>query len=212
MQAWSHIQLFSPWEFNTDPAARRLLAAAGWEEPDASALPTGGDLVKQYLQPLAELPALASHVRYGAEVTAISRLGIDRLRTADRDAAPFVLRMADGEEVLARAVIDASGTWRQPNHVGANGLPAHGEKDAAAWINHGLPDVFGADRDQHAGRHTVVVGAATRQPTLCWPWRSLPTPHRAPPSPGPSGAPTRPPPSAVAVTTSCPHEAPSAPV
>lgn len=159
VQAWSHIQLFSPWEFNTDPAARRLLAAAGWEEPDASALPTGGDLVKQYLQPLAELPALASHIRYGAEVTAISRLGIDRLRTADRDAAPFVLRLADGEEVLARAVIDASGTWRQPNHVGANGLPAHGEKDAAAWINHGLPDVFGADRDQHAGRHTVVVGA-----------------------------------------------------
>lgn len=59
VRAWSHIQLFSPWEFNTDPAARRLLAAAGWDEPDASALPTGGDLVKQYLQPLAELPTLA---------------------------------------------------------------------------------------------------------------------------------------------------------
>ncbi|MFI9729294.1 NAD(P)-binding domain-containing protein [Streptomyces sp. NPDC052092] len=159
VRAWSHIQLFSPWEFNTDPAARRLLAAAGWEEPDASALPTGGDLVKQYLQPLAELPALAPHIRYGAEVTAISRLGIDRLRTAGRESAPFVLRLADGEELLARAVIDASGTWHQPNHLGANGLPAHGEQEAAAWINHGLPDIFGADRAQHAGRHTVVVGA-----------------------------------------------------
>ncbi|AJE83594.1 NAD(P)-binding domain-containing protein [Streptomyces physcomitrii] len=159
VQGWSHIQLFSPWEFNTDPAARRLLAAAGWEEPEASSLPTGGELLKQYLQPLAELPALAPHIRYGAAVTAISRLGIDRLRTVGRDEAPFVLRLGDGEEVLASAVIDASGTWRRPNHVGANGLPAHGEQDAGAWINHGLPDVFGADRDQHAGRHTVVVGA-----------------------------------------------------
>ncbi|GHH92972.1 NAD(P)-binding domain-containing protein [Streptomyces capillispiralis] len=159
VRAWSHIQLFSPWEFNTDPAARRLLAAAGWEEPEASALPTGGDLVKQYLQPLAELPALAPHIRYGAEVTAISRLGVDRLRTADRERTPFVVRLSDGGELLADAVIDASGTWRRPNHVGANGLPAHGEEEAAAWINHGLPDVFGSDRAHHAGRHTVVVGA-----------------------------------------------------
>jgi NADPH-dependent 2,4-dienoyl-CoA reductase/sulfur reductase-like enzyme len=160
VRAWSHIQLFSPWEYNTDPAARRLLeVAGGWEEPDASALPTGGDLVKQYLQPLAELPALAPHIRYGATVTAISRLGIDRLRTADRENTPFVLRLADGEELLASAVIDASGTWHQPNPVGAGGLPAHGEAEAAAWINHGLPDVFGADRAQHAGRHTIVVGA-----------------------------------------------------
>ncbi|AUH43394.1 NAD(P)-binding domain-containing protein [Streptomyces sp. CMB-StM0423] len=159
VRAWSHIQLFSPWEYNADPAARRLLTAAGWEQPDASALPTGGDLVKQYLQPLAELPALAPHIRYGAAVTAISRQGIDRVRTTGRETAPFVLRLAGGEEVLARAVIDASGTWRQPNHVGANGLPAHGEPDAAAWISHGLPDVFGTDRAQHAGRHTVVVGA-----------------------------------------------------
>ncbi|MGA5452716.1 NAD(P)-binding domain-containing protein [Streptomyces umbrinus] len=159
VRAWSHVQLFSPWEYNTDPAARRLLAEAGWQEPEAAELPTGGDLVKQYLQPLAELPALAPHIRYGATVTALSRLGIDRLRTAGREQAPFVVRLSDGEELLARTVIDASGTWRQPNVVGANGLPAHGEHDAAAWITHGLPDVFGADRDQHAGRHTVVVGA-----------------------------------------------------
>ncbi|MFI6551363.1 NAD(P)-binding domain-containing protein [Streptomyces prunicolor] len=159
VRAWSHVQLFSPWEYNTDPAARRLLAAVDWQEPEASDLPTGGDLVKQYLQPLAELPALAPHIRYGATVTAISRLGIDRLRTAGREAVPFVIRLADGEDLLAKAVIDASGTWRQPNSVGANGLPAHGEQDAAAWISHGLPDVFGADRAQHAGHHTVVVGA-----------------------------------------------------
>lgn len=159
VRAWGHVQLFSPWEFNTDPAARRLLAGAGWEEPAGSALPTGADLVKHYLQPLAEHPALAPHIRYGARVTALSRLGIDRLRTAGREHAPFVVRLEGGEEVHARAVIDASGTWDQPNGVGANGLPAHGEPQAAEWIHHGLPDVLGADRNRHAGRHTVVVGA-----------------------------------------------------
>jgi hypothetical protein len=43
--------------------------------------------------------------------------------------------------------------------LGGNGLPAHGENDAAAWIDRALPDVLGADRDRYAGRHTVVVGA-----------------------------------------------------
>ncbi|WP_062214438.1 NAD(P)-binding domain-containing protein [Streptomyces sp. NBRC 109706] len=159
VRSWSHIQLFSPWEFNTDPAGRRLLASAGWEEPPGEELPTGGDLVKRYLQPLAEHPALAPHIRYGARVEAISRHGVDRLRTAGRDAVPFVLRLSEGDEVLAGAVIDASGTWLQPNPLGANGLPAHGEREAAARISHGLPDVLGADRPAYAGHHTVVVGA-----------------------------------------------------
>jgi hypothetical protein len=70
-----------------------------------------------------------------------------------------VLRSGGGEETLARAVLDASGTWTTPNVLGGNGLPAHGEADAAAWIDHALPDVLGADRDRFAGRHTVVVGA-----------------------------------------------------
>ena len=33
------------------------------------------------------------------------------------------------KEELARAVIDASGTWRAPNPAGANGIPATGERD-----------------------------------------------------------------------------------
>ena len=32
----------------------------------------------------------------------------------------------------ARAVIDASGTWTQPNPAGADGYPAMGERAAAA--------------------------------------------------------------------------------
>src|SRR6266571_2942773 len=159
VRQWGHVRLFSPWRYDVDPAARRLLEAAGWSTPDPDTLPTGADLAEEYLQPLAKLPAIAPRLRLGARVTAIGRVGVDRVRTAGRDQTPFVVRLDDGEEILARAVIDASGTWTTPNVLGGNGLPAHGEADGDAWIDHALPDVLGVDRDRYAGRHTVVVGS-----------------------------------------------------
>lgn len=84
---------------------------------------------------------------------------MDRVRTVGRDTAPFLIRLADGHELLARTVIDASGTWRNPNVLGASGIPAHGEIDAADVVEHALPDVLGADRVRFAGAHTLVVGA-----------------------------------------------------
>ncbi|MCX4385793.1 NAD(P)-binding domain-containing protein [Micromonospora peucetia] len=159
VRQWGHVRVFSPWRYNIDPAARRLLDEAGWVAPDLEALPAGAELVTDYLQPLAELPQLKPHLRYGTRVEAISRLGLDRLRTAGRETTPFLIRLADGEEILARAVIDASGTWGTPNVLGASGLPARGERDVARHLEHALPDVLGAGRDRFAGRHTLVVGA-----------------------------------------------------
>jgi thioredoxin reductase len=156
---WGHVRVFSPWRYDIDAAARRLLDAAGWVAPQPEQLPTGAELVERYLQPLATLPALAPHIRYGARVVAVSRVGYDRVRTAGRDAAPFLVRLADGGELLARTVIDATGSWRTPNPLGAAGIPAVGERAAAGFIDTALPDVLGADRDRFAGRHTLVVGA-----------------------------------------------------
>ena len=87
-------------------------------------------LADDYLQPLADLPALKPHVRYGARVVAVTRLG--HRPAPDRRTAtttPFLVRLADGDDLLARAVIDASGTWGTPNVLGASGIPAHGEAD-----------------------------------------------------------------------------------
>ncbi|WP_326631763.1 NAD(P)-binding domain-containing protein [Nonomuraea fuscirosea] len=154
---WGHVRVFSPWKYNIDAAARRLLEANGWSAPDAEWLPTGSELIDDYLAQLAKL--FADRVRLGAKVTAISRLGYDRVRTNGRDAAPFLIRLADGTELHARAVIDACGTYSTPNVLGASGLPAHGEGDAGDLIGHALPDVLGADRDRYAGRHVLVVGA-----------------------------------------------------
>ncbi|GIJ52395.1 flavoprotein [Virgisporangium aliadipatigenens] len=159
VRQWGHVRLFSPWRFNIDATARGLLAENGWVEPDPQTLPTGAELAAEYLQPLADLPAVKPHVRYRARVVAVTRLGIDRLRTAGREQAPFQIRLDSGEDVLARAVIDASGTWETPNVLGASGIPAHGETEAASFVESALPDVLGADRDRFAGKRTLVVGS-----------------------------------------------------
>lgn len=159
IQEWRHVRLFSPWRYDIDTASRRLLERSGWVEPDLERLPTGGELVEDYLAPLAKTPALADRIRYGAEVVAVTRQGFDRLRTAGRDEAPFLIRLADGSELAAAAVVDASGTWRRPNVLGGSGIPARGESEFAGAVAHALPDVLGADRDHFAGRRTAVVGA-----------------------------------------------------
>jgi thioredoxin reductase len=159
VRQWAHVRLFSPWRFNIDSAARRMLDGTGWVAPDPDKLPTGGQLATDYLQPLAGLPALKPHVRYDARVVAVTRLGMDRVRTDGRDSVPFLVRLHTGEDLLASAVIDATGTWQTPNHLGASGIPAHGETGAAGFLDHALPDVLGADRDRFAGKRTLVVGA-----------------------------------------------------
>lgn len=156
---WRHVKLFSPWRYDIDPAARRLLEQSGWVEPDLGKLPTGGDLIDSYLAPLVKTPQLTDRIRYNSAVAAVTRVGFDRIRTAGREQAPFLVRLADGSEILASAVIDAAGTWRRPNVLGGSGIPARGEADVADSISRALPDVLDRDRDRFAGRRTAVVGA-----------------------------------------------------
>lgn len=160
---WGHVRLFSPWRYDVDPAAARLLERHGWRAPDPDALPTGADLYEAYLRPLAAVPELQPHLRLGRRVTAISRVGLDKIRTALRRDAPFSIHTVDAagrrERFVARAVLDATGTWWSPNPVGAAGLPAEGEPAASGRIHYGIPDVLGRDRSTYAGASTLVVGA-----------------------------------------------------
>lgn len=159
---WAQVQLFSPWRYNVDHVARALLEASGWQAPPPDALPTGGELVDRYLRPLAALPSIAARLRLIHRVTAISRQSVDKVKTAGRAAAPFVLRVstpAGDTELLASAVLDASGTWSTPNPMGANGLPALGETANAAHIAYGIPDVLGAARARYAGKRVLVIGS-----------------------------------------------------
>lgn len=114
VRAWRHVRMFSPWAYNTDAAARALLTAAGWVEPDPKAYPTGGELVERYLAPLAATGALRGRIRTGTRVVGVARRDFGRLHNGDgRDAAPFVLHVetcCGMEAIEARAVIDCSGT------------------------------------------------------------------------------------------------------
>ncbi|MEU4250918.1 NAD(P)-binding domain-containing protein [Amycolatopsis sp. NPDC026612] len=156
---WNHVRLFSSWSELVDPAAARLLEPAGWGRPDAAAYPTGREWAEAYLRPLADV--LGRRVRFGAEVIGVARRGRDRIVDSGREGEPFSVhvRTAAGEQrVLAKAVIDASGTWSAPNPLGGEGLPAIGERAAADRISYRVPDlVQGAAR--YAGKHVVVAGS-----------------------------------------------------
>ncbi|MFB7835094.1 NAD(P)-binding domain-containing protein [Streptomyces sp. NPDC056056] len=162
VQEWAHVRLFSAWSEVVDPAAEKLLAPTGWVKPDADAYPTGGDWVAAYLQPLADV--LGDRIRLDARVTGVSRTGRDRVVDADREQQPFTvhIRYGDGREerVLARAVIDASGTWSTPSPAGGDGLPALGERAATDRISYRVPDLKDpAVRARYAGRRTAVIGS-----------------------------------------------------
>ncbi|WP_211328782.1 FAD-dependent oxidoreductase [Thermomonospora umbrina] len=73
---WGHVRLFSPWRHDTDTAARRLLEPTGWTPPPGDALPTGDELLRDCLTPLAAVPALAGRILTGTRVVAVTRDGI----------------------------------------------------------------------------------------------------------------------------------------
>ena len=159
---WGHVRLFSPWEYNIDRAAARLLGSVGWNSPDPQVYPTGAELLKQYIEPLASRTALRGHIHTSSRVTAISRVGYDKVKSKGREQAPFEIRYQNGagpKTVRADAVIDASGTWSSPNPAGGNGIAAAGEAEGSANIAYAMPDVLGRDRARYAGKTVAVIGS-----------------------------------------------------
>ena len=76
---------------------------------------------------------------------------------------PFrlLLRGEDQREWVEEAdvVIDATGTFGQPNPWGAGGIAAPGTSAAQGRVEQGMPDILGSARGDYAGKHTLVIGA-----------------------------------------------------
>jgi thioredoxin reductase len=171
MLQWGHVRLFSPWRYVVDQQAQALLAEQGWQAPDPQAYPTGREIVEQYLFPLSQVPLIKQALYLQTQVRAVSRVRMDKVKTSAREETPFVIRikLPDGEEqdLLARAVIDASGTYQAPNPLGAHGLFARGEQALREHIFYGIPDVLGPERTRYAGKRVLVVGSGhSAQQTL----------------------------------------------
>nr|WP_255473427.1 NAD(P)-binding domain-containing protein [Planomicrobium sp. CPCC 101110] len=159
---WGHVRLFSPWRYNIDQEARSLLEGAGWAAPSDEELPTGKELVEGYLAKLAALPEIRPHIRLKTKVSAVYRKGLDKMKTARREEKPFVLNVEnrDGEtgQIEARAVIDATGTWGQPNPAHSAGVWTRKETASADRIYYRIPDIAGKDRRIFDGKRVGVIG------------------------------------------------------
>lgn len=161
IEEWVHVKMFSSWQFNVDKEAAKLLLADGWTPPPENEYPTGRELLDRFVRPLADLEQIKRHLQLNTRVLAATRVGQDVMKTQGRSAAPFLLRVTGptGEQdVLASAVIDASGTYLTPNWMGAHGIPALGEIEHAVHIAYGIPEVLGRARNRYANKRVLVVG------------------------------------------------------
>lgn len=164
VEAWGHVTLFSPFGMNHTELGRRVLQGRGLDLPDDDALLTGREYRARYLLPLAESALLAGRIETGVTVIGVTRDGLlksDAIGEPRRGRAPFrILVERDGveREEIADVVIDATGSYGNPNWMGAGGLPALGERALRNRIEYGIPDVGGAGRGRYAGRRTLLVG------------------------------------------------------
>ena len=135
VRQWGHVQLFSPWEYNIDRAAARLLAPTGWNSLDPHQYPTGAELLERYLEPLAGKTGLADHLHTSSRVTAISRAGFDKLKTRGREPRPSKTRTKPQTAERPKA----------PPYLlppPAPPPPPLGEMQATDRIAYGMPDVL----------------------------------------------------------------------
>ncbi len=173
--AWGHVRLFTPWSMSVSPRMRSALAETGRDVPSsATECPTGAELVRQVYEPIAALPAMAASLHYGVRVLEVGRQGLTKeqeIATAERGSRPFRILVEEagngGEERIETAdvVLDATGTYGHPNSLGDGGIPAPGERAAAARIVRQIPDVL-AQADTWAGQRVLLVGGGHSAQTV----------------------------------------------
>ncbi|HWL23918.1 MAG TPA: FAD-dependent oxidoreductase, partial [Ureibacillus sp.] len=158
---WSHVRLFSPWLYNMDKVAKKLLIKNGWNAPSLELLPTGKELVELYLEPLANLPEIQKNLELNSKVISISKKGLDKMKDVGRDQTSFVLYVEQEgttKRIEAKAVIDATGTWSHPNPVNADSIWTSEERSLHNHIFYGIPDIQGGQRERYIGKRVAVVG------------------------------------------------------
>ncbi|SES12254.1 NAD(P)-binding domain-containing protein [Psychrobacillus sp. OK032] len=158
---WGHVRLFSPWQYNIDKVAKKLLEKRSWVSPPSEQLPLGKEIVENYLEHLSKLPEISPNILLNTTVVSISKRSTDKMKTANRDQEPFVLyidQQGETKRIEAKAVIDATGTWLQPNPINADSIWTKEEKDLNQNIYYGIPDVAGKDREKYISKRVAVVG------------------------------------------------------
>lgn len=160
VRSWGHVRMFTPWDLNVSPRMRRHLG----DLPAGDECPTGNDLAERLLEPIAALPTIAPNLRLGTRVLAVGREGLlkhEEIATAERGRRPFrILVSENGRERADHAdvVIDATGTYGNPNRLGDAGIPAPGERTLENEIRRQIPDLA-REASDWAGKTILLAGA-----------------------------------------------------
>ncbi|WP_350301555.1 FAD-dependent oxidoreductase [Peribacillus frigoritolerans] len=161
MLEWGHVRMFSPWQYNIDQTAKELLEKSGWTSPNQEALPTGRELVEEYLLPLSNLPEINENILLQAKVVGVAKKAHDKLKTGKRVTVPFQLYVevdGDTKVVEAKAVIDSSGTWTNPNPILSNGIWTNAERKLLNQIHYGIPNVVQLE-NRYQNKSIMVIGS-----------------------------------------------------
>lgn len=161
IRTWGHVRLFSPWQYNMDSSAKDLLQQTDWQEPNGELIPTGQELIDTYLQPLAELKQLKPSIHLNHQVIAITRKYNDKMKSKDRNEQSFLLYIKEKGEIKtveARAVLDATGTWGNPNPAQGNGVWLPSEQALSKKMDYHIPNVT-ASPSLYANKKIAVIGS-----------------------------------------------------
>lgn len=170
VKEWGHVRLFSSWKYNCRESVLTKLQSVGLVEQnpfDPEAFPTGGEYREKYLtkiyQYLRESPR--AQVILGCNVESVTRDGFhkqDDLNGGARKSRPFHLLLSGDDQrewfESADLVLDCSGTWGNNLYMGPGGAPAVGERNQSK-VTYKIPDLDDTEREEYAGRHTLVIGA-----------------------------------------------------
>jgi NADPH-dependent 2,4-dienoyl-CoA reductase/sulfur reductase-like enzyme len=161
LRRWGHVRTFTAWDMNVSPRMRSALPDA----PRGDGLPSGAELADDLLEPIAALPELHGRIHLRTQVLAVGREGLlkhEAIGDPRRASRPFRLLVGrpDGSEAIAHAdvVIDATGTYGNPNRLGDGGIDAVNERAFEDRIERFLP-ALGGDAAGWAGRTILLTGA-----------------------------------------------------
>ncbi len=177
VRQWGHVRLFTPFGINSSSLGRSAITTQNpaADLPPADRQITGQQWLDTYWLPLSQVDLLRDQIHEQTEVIAVGKesyLKSELVSQEDRFDELFLILTRDtqGTETWHEAdiVIDTTGTFGVPNHLGPGGLPAAGESKLQAqklWAHEApdlsfrLPDISGAHRDHFLGKHTLVLGA-----------------------------------------------------
>ena len=158
---WGHIRLFSPWRYNVDKVAKSILEKSNWTHPELEKLPTGKELVEQYLEPLSKLSEIQPYIQLNTKVLSIGKKDTDKMKTQNRENIPFIVHTESNgsyKTFEARAVIDATGTWGNPNPATSSGVWLNEEKSLHEQVFYGIPNILEKEKERYANKRVAVVG------------------------------------------------------